>query len=417
MKSSRRRRWIAALFLAWAFSILGGTGASGFTTERVVILVIDAPRDTEFLEEPNHTYIPHIWNELAPFGCVSHAFHNTGLTITYPGHATIVTGTTQTITEWPGERPTQPTIFEYYRHTTGAPASSALIVAYKDKILSLSYSDAEGYGPADSAYVIGPTWNDNHCVEQFIAYAAVHSPVVSMISIGYTDFCAHSGVWSNYVGAIRNADSLATEVWQWIESTPAWAGKTTLFITSDHGRHTTDWANHGDDCAGCRHIPLIALGPDFAGGRELFTQTADQRDIVATAATLLGIPAPMVEGRLMIELFIDPASLPPNSSAAIPALRLLAYPLPATRDTRIRLVTLPPIGGVAEAATVADSWLATLHDVGGRLIWSEPCSRRELLSGLVIPRPEIAPASGVGWLRLQPAGSRLVLGTRLFWLN
>lgn len=417
MISARPSRWIAPLLLVSVFCALAAGRASGFTTERVVIIVIDGPRDTEFLEDPTHANIPHIWNDLAPLGCVSHAFHNTGLTTTYPGHATVVTGTTQTITDWTVQRPSKPTIFEYYRQATGDPASKALIVAYKDKFLRLSYSDDPGYGAPDSAYVIGPTWSDFLTVDQFLAYAPVHNPVVSLVTLGYIDIAGHSGVWANYVAAISQTDAMVYQIWQWIQSTPTWAGKTTLFITSDHGRHTTDFTSHGDDCAGCRHIPLVAIGPDFAPGREIFSPTGDQRDVVATAAQLLGVSAPMVEGRVMSELFLDPASVPPSRAGRAPVLRLLAYPLPATRDTRVRLMTPPASGGSADAVTLADSWQASLFDTGGRLLWSEPCSRQELLSGFRVPRPESAPAAGVSWLRLQPAGSGGVLKTQLLWVH
>ena len=36
--------------------------------------------------------------------------------------------------------------------------------------------------------------------------------------------------------------------------------KTTLIVSNDHGRHIDSkggFQNHGDDCAGCRHIEFL----------------------------------------------------------------------------------------------------------------------------------------------------------------
>ena len=35
---------------------------------------------------------------------------------------------------------------------------------------------------------------------------------------------------------------------------------TTLFVTNDHGQHTTNFRGHGNNCEGCEHIMLLELG-------------------------------------------------------------------------------------------------------------------------------------------------------------
>ena len=66
--------------------------------------------------------------------------------------------------------------------------------------------------------------------------------------------------------------------------------KTALFITNDHGRHSDDisdgFQSHGDNCDGCRHISLLALGTDFTP-ETVINRNYEQIDLAPTIATLL----------------------------------------------------------------------------------------------------------------------------------
>jgi arylsulfatase A-like enzyme len=81
--------------------------------------------------------------------------------------------------------------------------------------------------------------------------------------------------------------SLVYELWKLIQTDSIYKNTTTLFITNDHGRHTTDFAGHRDQCDGCRHIMLMALGPDVKAG-EVDSVTRYQIDIAPTIGMLLG---------------------------------------------------------------------------------------------------------------------------------
>jgi phosphopentomutase len=92
-----------------------------------------------------------------------------------------------------------------------------------------------------------------------------------------------------------------------IQSNPILKDKTTLFITNDHGRHLdgkkTGFVSHGDNCSGCRHISLLALGPDIEKGKKVDTE-AELIDISKTISKMMHFEMPTSNGRFLNELFI-----------------------------------------------------------------------------------------------------------------
>jgi hypothetical protein len=101
-------------------------------------------------------------------------------------------------------------------------------------------------------------------------------------------------------------DAYIEQIWNFIQSDPVYQGKTTLFITNDHGRHLNGVSNgfvsHGDDCDGCRHISLLAVGPDFHKGIDILNPR-EQIDLPTTIAHLMGFKMETAEGQVMTELF------------------------------------------------------------------------------------------------------------------
>ncbi len=95
-------------------------------------------------------YIPHLYNDLRPSGYLYTNFRiaDAGITSTNPGHASILTGTWQTIANDGSQRPTYPTMFEYIRKEDGNPQADCYAVTGKDKLDILTYSAFSGYGLA-----------------------------------------------------------------------------------------------------------------------------------------------------------------------------------------------------------------------------------------------------------------------------
>jgi hypothetical protein len=115
-------------------------------------------------------------------------------------------------------------------------------------------------------------------------------PRVLYIMLGETDEWAHARRYDTYLDAAHNADRFLRTLWETAQSMPEYAGKTSLVITTDHGRGGTlgDWTNHGPDVPGAENIWIAAMGPAVParGGRENVETT--QAQVAATVASLVG---------------------------------------------------------------------------------------------------------------------------------
>jgi bisphosphoglycerate-independent phosphoglycerate mutase (AlkP superfamily) len=59
---------------------------------------------------------------------------------------------------------------------------------------------------------------------------------VLYISYGETDEWAHHGYYRSYLDAAHLVDNWIKEIWTFVQSDPQYKNKTTIFITTDHGR-------------------------------------------------------------------------------------------------------------------------------------------------------------------------------------
>jgi len=272
---------------------------------KVIIFVIDGARRSETFADTSHAYIPHIWNDLRPQGTLLSSFHNQGITATVPGHSSMITGTWQNLANDGTERPTQPTIFEYYRKTHSVPQSDTYVVSGKSKLNVCSYGTDPLYGAAYGA-TEDVNYPDDHAVyDELMNVLQTDRPRLVLACFPSVDLAGHSSVWSSYTSAITAADSLAWKTWNYLQSDSFYTGQTYMFITNDHGRHNDangGFTNHGDGCAGCRELMFLALGPDIWAGHSsdgYFTQ----RDICSTVGYLLDFPVPNSQGNLMPDIF------------------------------------------------------------------------------------------------------------------
>ena len=294
--------------------------------QNVIIVVIDGARYSETFGGGN-TYIPHMYDDLRPAGYLYTNFRiaDEGKTETNPGHGTILSGTWQQIANDGSQRPTKPTLFEYFRKQLGSSLTGNYIIGGKAKLGILSYSIDPGYGSSYGATAICADIYDIAVYNNLIAVMDTISPNLILVSFSDTDRQGHGGVFTNYVNALTNADNLVYQLWQHIQAgdygyTPT---NTTLFVTNDHGRHDDahgGFQNHGDDCEGCEHIMLLAIGKNVTPGVEN-SDPHFQIDIAPTVGDLLNFNTPQAIGTslyeggnpLPVELFSFSASLINNS--------------------------------------------------------------------------------------------------------
>ena len=109
------------------------------SAQNVIIIVIDGARYSETFELQD-IYIPYMWNEMKPYGTIYEKFYNQGMTSTNPGHASIATGTWQNIPNDGSDRPTMPTVFEYFRHQLSISQEKNYFIGGKSKLSVISYS-------------------------------------------------------------------------------------------------------------------------------------------------------------------------------------------------------------------------------------------------------------------------------------
>jgi hypothetical protein len=99
-----------------------------------------------------------------------------------------------------------------------------------------------------------------------------------------------SGSTILYLQAAHAADRFLRDLWETLRSMPAYAGKTALIVTTDHGRGgtTADWTDHGPKVEGAEYLWIAVLGPGTPalGVREDVEVTQGQ--VAATVARLIG---------------------------------------------------------------------------------------------------------------------------------
>jgi hypothetical protein len=292
---------VSRLIAAW---LLLCTHLAAQQTQHVVIVVLDGIRYTESFGDTTHANIPLIWNQLRPLGTLYSSFWNDGTTMTNSGHASILAGTLEHLKNNGTELAHNPTLFEYYRKQSGASIDQCWVVLGKSKLKMLAYSANEEYGVQFGASVkrADPEYDNSRALENAIFVLENYHPKLTIVNVPAADSLAHEGLWAKYVSSIRQSDTIAATIWKAIEADPVLRDKTTMIVVNDHGRHTSDYTDHGDQCEGCRHIMLLVIGPDTPAG-VIDLSAHKQVDIAPTVGKLLGIKTHHSVGNVIQSVF------------------------------------------------------------------------------------------------------------------
>ncbi len=143
--------------------------------------------------------------------------------------------------------------------------------------------------------VSGPWFNvrlDAFTHNYMLEYLKKHHPRVVYISYGETDDFAHDGRYDHYLISAHKTDQWIKEIWETLQSDPFYKDKTTMVITTDHGRGTSpmkEWKSHGTVYEGSDQIWAAAIGPNVPALGEVKTeQQLYQNQIAKTVVKLLG---------------------------------------------------------------------------------------------------------------------------------
>jgi hypothetical protein len=140
-----------------------------------------------------------------------------------------------------------------------------------------------------------PAYWDYGTYDAPMVYAAIEAlktskPRVLYIMLGEGDEWAHAKRYDLYLDATARADRFIRRIWETLQSLPEYRGRTTLLLTTDHGRGatTSDWNDHGRKVPAAENTWFAALGAGVPalGVREGVTVTTSQ--LAATIAAVVG---------------------------------------------------------------------------------------------------------------------------------
>ena len=303
----------------------------GGADERLLHKDFGGVRDVEALtrdfwrddaESRRETLLPFFWREIARQGqvfgdpeqnCVARVTN--GLNFSYPGYNELLAGFADERIDSNDKRPNpNVTVLEWlhrrepFRGRVAAVASwdvfPYMINAERSGIpVNAGWQPLDAAAPAelralDELSREVPRMWENVRYDYFTFRAALDcierdKPRVLYVSFGETDDWAHAGRYDLYLDAAQRTDSYIERLWTAMQARPQYAGKTSLVLTTDHGRGDTreDWKNHGRDVPGCDRMWIAVLGPETPA-RAPAGLGVTQSQVAASVAALLGEDLP-----------------------------------------------------------------------------------------------------------------------------
>ncbi|MBS1787706.1 MAG: phosphoglyceromutase [Acidobacteria bacterium] len=119
-----------------------------------------------------------------------------------------------------------------------------------------------------------------------------YQPRVVHIALGETDDWAHAGDYNHVLESFRHNDQQLKQIWEFLQSSPKYRGKTSILFTTDHGRGKTirDWTDHGEKVPEAQYIWMAFVSPDSQlRGEWKNTETIYQNQAAATLCRWLNL--------------------------------------------------------------------------------------------------------------------------------
>ncbi|HKX28713.1 MAG TPA: hypothetical protein VJ302_13525 [Blastocatellia bacterium] len=139
-----------------------------------------------------------------------------------------------------------------------------------------------------------PPWDgvrfDYYTFRLALAHLKSHQPRLLYISFDETDDWAHDGNYHRTLQALERTDQRLRELWEFLQSSDRYRGRTTILITVDHGRGDTpkDWTDHGEKVPESQYLWMAFVSPGSSlRGEWRDTETIYQNQIAATLCRFL----------------------------------------------------------------------------------------------------------------------------------
>lgn len=134
--------------------------------------------------------------------------------------------------------------------------------------------------------------NDALTFRLALAYLKKHKPRVLWLGLSQSDDWAHARRYDRLLDYLHLVDDFLEELWITLQGMDQYRDRTTLIITTDHGRGITlaDWSEHGADIPGSENIWIAVIGPDTPDkGEAVDHPPATLSGIAATMLALFGL--------------------------------------------------------------------------------------------------------------------------------
>ena len=123
-------------------------------------------------------------------------------------------------------------------------------------------------------------------------YILKYQPKVLHLGLGGTDSYGHQKNYGKYLKEAHEADRIIEDLWNLVQTSPFYRNKTTIIITTDHGRGNTQhtWHKHGTFVTGASQTWVALLGKsvkplgEHFGGGQLY-----QKHLAGTIGYLIGV--------------------------------------------------------------------------------------------------------------------------------
>ena len=159
-------------------------------------------------------------------------------------------------------------------------------LAASAELKALSKLQNEKLSPWDSVRF------DYFTVRFALEHMKKYQPRVIHIALGETDDWAHGGDYAHVLDSFHHNDQQIKELWDFLQSSPKYKGKTSILFTTDHGRGKTikDWTDHGEKVPEAQYIWMAFVSPDSQlRGEWKNTDTIYQNQAAATLCRWLNL--------------------------------------------------------------------------------------------------------------------------------
>jgi len=133
------------------------------------------------------------------------------------------------------------------------------------------------------------------------------------MTYGETDDFAHDGSYDRYIDAAHRTDQMLSKLWNWLQTDTFYRGRTTLMISTDHGRGMTPdgWTRHSSDAV--PNMEEVEEMPVAVQGSDQIWFAAIGHNIKASGVVNGHWKQSQIAATALKSLQLDPAKLMPQA--------------------------------------------------------------------------------------------------------